>query len=37
MRHDSYVCVMVGCRLNMSKFTEGGWQRVPKVNSEIAV
>ena len=40
MHHDwssSYVCVMVGRRLDMSKFTEGGWQRVLKVNSERAV
>ena len=39
-RHDwsnFYVCVMVGRRLDMSKFTEGGCQRVLKVNSERAV
>ena len=30
---NSYVCVTVGHRLDMSKFTEGDWQRVLKAKS----
>ena len=34
---NSYMCVTVRRRLDMSKFTEGDWQRVLKANSKRVV